>query len=115
MQDEKPIKGRPSDNMQAPDLEEIRAGLTESMEAEPTETDIINFLMYPIVSGEFNAPTLFLGGSHNEKTVMKFVFKAQAEFSIEEGKWVSYNGIMAFESSGVMTSSQKQKFALIER
>ena len=76
---------------------------------------VIEYDLYEYVSGEFNAPTLFLGGSHKEKTVMTFVFKALAEFSIEEGKWISYNGIMALKTSGVMTTNQKQKFALIER
>ena len=46
---------------------------------------------------------------------MKFIYKAQAEFSVDKGKWVSYNGIMSLNASGFMNSVQKKKFALIEQ
>lgn len=49
-----------------------------------------------------------------QKSAMKFIYKARAEFSLDRGKWISYNGIMSLEASGIMNSKQKQKFALIE-
>lgn len=46
---------------------------------------------------------------------MKFINKARTEFSIDERKWISYNGIIALNALRVMNSVQKKKFALIEQ
>ena len=44
---------------------------------------------------------------------MKITYKALADFSIEKGRWVSYNGIMASSSTGLITAQTTQKFSLI--
>ncbi len=74
---------------------------------------VLNYDILEFVSGDFNSPAFF-GSGGNKKTEMEFIFKAQAEFSVDKGKWISYNGLMSLNASGVMNSSQKQKFALIE-
>lgn len=75
---------------------------------------LIDYDISEYVSGDFNAP-FFNKENNQQKTVMKFAYKAQAEFSIKKGKWVSYNGIMSLDASGALKSVQRQKFALIEK
>ncbi len=72
---------------------------------------VIDYDILEYVSGDFNNPF----AKESTKTSMEFIYKANAKFSIEEGKWVSYNGIMSFNASGFMISKQKKKFALIEQ
>lgn len=75
---------------------------------------VINYDIFEYVSGDFTSPVFLGNGAGKKETTMKFVYKAQAEFSVEKGKWISYNGVMALDASGVMESSQRQKFSLIE-
>lgn len=76
---------------------------------------VIDYDILEFVSGDFNSPAFFGNEGGNKPTEMEFIYKAQAEFSVSKGKWISYNGIMSLDASGVMTSVQKQKFALIEQ
>jgi hypothetical protein len=46
--------------------------------------------------------------------MMEIIFKARGEFSVDQGKWIAYHGIMSLDSKGFMNSSTRQKFALIE-
>lgn len=76
---------------------------------------VIDYDIVEYVSGDFNMPAFMGNKASKKKTTMKFIYKARAEFSIDKGKWISYNGIMALNASGALNSVQKQKFALIER
>jgi hypothetical protein len=61
------------------------------------------------VSGNFAYP--FDG--KQRKTSMKMTHKALAEFSIEKGRWITYNGIMSLTSSGVMGAQSTKRCSLI--
>ncbi|MDO1501815.1 hypothetical protein Q2T40_16900 [Winogradskyella maritima] len=89
--------------------------LNEIIEKEGRSVAIIEYDLLEFVSGESSSTSLFSTKEEGTKTEMTFVFKAQAEFSIDEGKWISYNGIMSLKSSGMINLNQKQKFALIEQ
>lgn len=88
--------------------------LTDIKEINGEIIAVIDYDVLEYVSGDFNAPTL-LGTDSGTKTTMEFVYKAQAEFSIDKGKWISYNGILSLDASGVMESKQRKKFSLIEQ
>jgi len=49
----------------------------------------------------------------NIKTAMKMSFQAMARFSLEKGRWLVYDGVMAVSSTGMMSSQSTQKLALI--
>lgn len=87
--------------------------LTDIKEINGETIAVIDYDILEYVSGDFNAPTLH--GTNGTRTTMEFVYKAQGEFSLDKGKWVSYNGILSFDASGIMESKQKKKFALIEQ
>lgn len=70
--------------------------------------DIIEF-----VDGTVNMPT-FMGKGGPIKTMMKFTYQAVAEFSIEKGRWIAYDGIMEIETNGYMRSRMKKKYTLRE-
>jgi hypothetical protein len=76
---------------------------------------VIDYNILEYVFGDFNTPAFLGNEAGSKKTEMKFIYKAQAEFSVEKGKWISYNGIMSLDASGALNSVQKKKFALIEQ
>jgi len=49
----------------------------------------------------------------NSKTSMKMTYNGIAEFSIEKGRWVMYEGVMGLSSTGMMSSQSTKKFSLI--
>jgi hypothetical protein len=76
------------------------------------ENEHIVTLRYDIeeyVSGNFTSP--FDGKPI--KTSMKMTHRALAEFSIEKGRWSTYNGIMSLSSTGIMTSQSTKRCSLI--
>jgi hypothetical protein len=89
--------------------------LIDIKEVEGETIAVIDYDILEYVSGDFNSPAFFGNEGGNKATTMKFIYKAQAEFSVDKGKWVSYNGIMSLNASGFMNSVQKKKFALIEQ
>jgi hypothetical protein len=62
------------------------------------------------VSGGFSVPHM----AENVKTTVAFSYQGLSVFSVEKGKWVSYNGIITNESTGFMVSKSKTRYALIE-
>ncbi|WP_295715001.1 hypothetical protein [Mucilaginibacter sp.] len=62
------------------------------------------------IKGDFNSPM----GQSPIKTTMAMSFQGLAEFSVEKGKWISYNGLIDFSSTGIMSSQTKKRYALIE-
>jgi len=78
----------------------------------------IALLKYDIVEyvkGNFFMPSFGGGGKEGGETpsIMKFTHQAVGEFSIDKGRWISYDGIMSLVSSGVMNTKKKTKFTLI--
>lgn len=87
------------------------------IDIKKSKDETIAVLKYDIkeyVEGEFNALPIF-GKKGDKKTIMYTGFQGIGEFSIEKGKWHSYDGIMFSESSGWMDSRQKIKYSLIEQ
>ncbi len=74
---------------------------------------VIKYEIEEFVNGTFNSPAMFGSGGPTQ-TMMKFTHQAIAEFSIDKGRWISYDGIMGLVASGVMTANTKKKFSLIE-
>ncbi len=74
---------------------------------------VLNYQLVEYVQGNYTMPAFFGDKSEVKKTTMKFVFQGLAEFSIDKGRWISYEGNMGLDSSGVMTSHKKTRFALI--
>ncbi len=47
LRDRKPLKGRPADALPPVDLEEVRAELRGRIKSQPSEADVLSYLMYP--------------------------------------------------------------------
>ncbi|SDF07688.1 hypothetical protein SAMN05216464_112151 [Mucilaginibacter pineti] len=62
------------------------------------------------INGDFISPV----SQGPIKTTMRMTFQALAVFSIEKGKWVTYEGLGTMVSSGIMTSNFKTKYSLSE-
>jgi hypothetical protein len=71
---------------------------------------VIKYDILEFASGVFINP--FFGNSRT-KTVIKFEYNATAEFSLDKGKWLSYNGTQSVLSTGMMTSNTTKKFSLV--
>ncbi len=61
------------------------------------------------VTGDFNSPF----DNKPMKTSMKMTHQALANFSIEKGRWVSYDGIMSLSATGMMTAQTTKKISLV--
>jgi len=71
---------------------------------------IIKYDVVEFVVGDFINPMV----KKNVKTTMKITYNGVSEFSITEGRWSKYEGIMSITSSGVMTSNSTKKVTLIK-
>lgn len=70
---------------------------------------VIKYNVSEFVSGDFN--NLF--ADKKQATTMKIDYGATAEFSLEKGRWLSYNGVMSTSASGFMKINSATKFALV--
>lgn len=75
---------------------------------------VLKYNVIEYVKGKFTMPTFNGKEGAQTDTMMKFTHQAIAEFSIDKGRWVSYDGIMTLLASGVMTANKKTKFTLIK-
>jgi hypothetical protein len=73
-----------------------------------------------IATIKFNITEFVKGKYYSSKTsgfaaaMTKITLQAIAEFSIAKGRWISYDGIMALESTGAIKANKKTKFTLKE-
>lgn len=88
--------------------------LKEIKSVDGKQVAVLQYNIREAASGDFRTPAVFGKSGGSTKTAMEFIYQARGEFSIDQGKWLSYQGIMSLEASGVMNTSQKQNFALIE-
>jgi hypothetical protein len=70
--------------------------------------DIVEF-----IKGDFALPSP-AGEVSKVPTTMKMTFQGLASFSIENGKWLTYNGLLTYDSTGIMQANSKQNYALVE-
>lgn len=86
------------------------------VEVKKVKGETIAVLRYDIVQyvdGVFDTPSFFGKGSEKE-SIMKFSHQALAEFSVDYGRWISYNGIMSMDATGAMNAHQKTRFSLVK-
>lgn len=69
----------------------------------------LKYKVVEFVIGDFNSPF----GDKAIKTSMKFTLDAIADFSIEKGRWVDYNGVISMNSTGIMEAQTTKRIALI--
>ncbi|WP_157976289.1 hypothetical protein [Lewinella sp. IMCC34191] len=89
------------------------ATLADIKEVNGETIAVIQYNIVEYVSGEFSMPA-FLGGGGKSETEMDISYQGIAEFSIDQGHWVAYDGIMSMKTKGVMTTDKKTKFTLIK-
>lgn len=83
--------------------------LTDIKKAKDGTIAVLEYDIEEYVRGNFG----FFGTTTGDKTMMKFTLHATAEFSIEKGRWLSYEGILESDSTGFMTGKTKKRIALI--
>lgn len=74
---------------------------------------VLRYNIVEYVKGDFNAPAFFGKEGGMKESMMKFSHQGIAEFSVDRGRWINYDGIMSFEATGIMTANKKTKFTLI--
>jgi hypothetical protein len=75
---------------------------------------VLKYDIVEYVKGNFTTPSFGGNEGGQTETIMKFTHQAVAEFSIDKGRWISYDGIMTLVASGVMTANKRTKFTLIK-
>ena len=71
--------------------------------------DIEEYVIGDVVAGSFFGA----GSENNPKTMLNFTHQGLAEFSIDQGRWLTYDGIMGVKASGFMDADKKTKFTLL--
>ena len=69
---------------------------------DDTKIAVIEYDIQEYVSGDFGSSammSILTNETTVEKTVMKMSYKATAEFDIEKGYWILYDGIMGIETN----------------
>jgi hypothetical protein len=75
---------------------------------------VLKYNIVEYVIGDFIAPSFFASEGGKKETMMKLSLQGIAEFSVDKGRWISYDGIMSFEGTGVMTGNGRTKITLIK-
>lgn len=88
--------------------------LTDIKKVNGETVAVLKYNIIEYVNGDFNSPSFSGNNRRIKKTMMKFSHQGIAEFSIDKGRWITYDGIMSLEASGVMTANKKTKFTLIK-
>lgn len=88
--------------------------LTDTKKVKGETVAVLKYNIIEYVNGDFNSPSFSGNNGRKKKTIMKFSHQGIAEFSIDKGRWITYDGIMSLEASGVMTANKKTKFTLIK-
>ncbi len=86
--------------------------LTDIKKEKGETIAVLKYNIVEYVKGTFTLPS-FMSGGGEQKTMMKFTHQAIAEFSIDKGRWILYDGIMSLDATGFMTVKKKTKFKLI--
>ncbi|MBB6110149.1 hypothetical protein SAMN05421821_10844 [Mucilaginibacter lappiensis] len=93
-----------------------RKNLVTAVKIENINGEQIFTLKYDIVEyikGDFTIPSP-MGAQTPVKTVMSMSYQGIAKFSVDKGRWVAYDGLLSYNSSGVMTANTKMKYSLVE-
>lgn len=88
--------------------------LTDIKKVDSENVAVLKYNIVEYVYGDFNSPSFFGNEGEKKKTMMKFSHQGLAEFSIDKGRWITYDAIMSLEASGVMTANKKTKFTLLK-
>jgi len=90
----------------------IRVTLIDIKKVQGETIAVLKYDIVQYVNGNFSMAKLAGKGGGQTKTMMKFAHQALAEFSIDKGRWIAYDGVMTFVASGVMTANKKTKLTL---
>ncbi|MEM6347191.1 MAG: hypothetical protein AAF927_25095 [Bacteroidota bacterium] len=82
--------------------------LLELREDEGETIAVLKYNLYEYVKGEFNNPF-----SGMIPTMMSFTYQGIAEFSVDKGRWKSFDGLLGVKASGVMDANTQQVVSLI--
>lgn len=74
---------------------------------------VLKYDIVEYVKGRFSSPLMFRKDPEGTEVMMKFAHQGIAEFSIDRGRWISYDGLMNMVTTGLMQSNKKTKFTLI--
>lgn len=88
--------------------------LIELIESEGQTIAVLQYDISEFAKGIFNAPAMFGQGGSSDMT-MNYSHQAIGKFSIDKGRWISYDGITEIHSKGWMSSNSKKRFSLIEK
>ncbi|MBL3658766.1 hypothetical protein [Fulvivirga sediminis] len=93
-------------------INEVTLSDLKKVDGETLAVTKYNIIEY--VRGDFYSPSLFGKKGSKKETMMKFSHQGIAEFSVEKGRWITYNAIMSLEATAVMTANKKTKLTLIQ-
>lgn len=88
--------------------------LTEIKKVRGESIAVLKYNIVEYADGFTDIPAFFGNKGSRKKTVMKSSHQGMAEFSIDKGRWLTYDGMLSVEASGIMTAAYQTKFKLID-
>lgn len=88
--------------------------LTDIKKVDGKTIAVLKYNIVEYVKGDFNSPSFFGNDDGKKETMMMFTHQGIAEFSVDNGRWLTYDGIMSLDATGFMTANKKTKFTLIK-
>jgi hypothetical protein len=91
---------------------ENKVTLIDLKNVDGNSVAILKYYIVEYVKGGFITPGYRGNKSDRIETVMKFEHQAIGEFSVNKGRWLTYDGLMTLETTGMVTAKKKTKFSL---
>jgi len=82
--------------------------LIDLKESDGERIAVLQYNIKEFVTGSFNSP--FSDGAVTKN--MEMTHRAIGEFSVDKGRWISYNGVMSVVSGGLMDNNSKNNMSL---
>lgn len=90
---------------------EVRLMTIDNLNGERVAT--LKYDVKEYSSGEMTGMATMFAAEGSDKTVMDISYDGIARFSIDRGRWVSYEGVMKLNTKGYMASKIAKRFALL--
>ncbi|MEP6726240.1 MAG: hypothetical protein ABJC98_10510 [Bacteroidota bacterium] len=82
--------------------------LVELKKAGNETIAVLRYDLGEYISGDYYSAST----GTSKKSTLKMTYNGLAEFSVEKGRWATYNGIMTLRTTGISTAATMQKIAL---
>lgn len=86
--------------------------LVELRQTQDGQVAVLSYDIEEFAKGEFGGPMVSKGKA---ATMMNISYRGLAEFSLDRGRWITYDGIMSINFTGLLSAKGKTRFSLVQK